>query len=115
MPSVLGVATTAEIPSNQTNIPITLPAGIQAGEFLLCAFSADAGAVASIVTGVGWVLLAQATNGANVTGAILYKPTASGDANDALTVGLAPAERATAICYRISPSDPAVPPVQTNA
>ena len=25
MPSVLGVATTAEIPSNQTNIPITLP------------------------------------------------------------------------------------------
>jgi hypothetical protein len=112
--SVLGSALTADSGVNKTAHVITMPSGIQPGEFLLCAFTADTNPTVS-TTSTGWTVLAQALNGTIVRGAILYKQQAAGTSADDLTVDISISERATAITLRISAVGSSLAPVQANA
>lgn len=83
--------------------PISLPAGITAGNLLLVFFSCGTAnvtiSVDTTVSGNDWSQFV-ATSSANHTATIFYKADATG--SDALTLNLNSAQRSTAISYEIS-------------
>jgi hypothetical protein len=87
-----------ELTTAGTSHPITLPAGVEMGDLLLCIFSSDGNPTVSIGSGAGWVLLDQGVYGLTVTSAVLYK-VATG--SDALTVDTTASEESSHIVLRI--------------
>lgn len=85
--------------------PISLPAGITAGNLLLVFFSCSTAnitiTVDTSVSGSDWSQV-EVTSSANHTANIFYKTDATG--SDALTLNLSSAQGSTAISYEISNS-----------
>ena len=86
-----------------TSHAVSLPADVQAGDLLVCIFSADSsGFSCTFSPSVGWTELFERGNGSTVFGCVFWK-VATGD--DALTVTASEAIMASAVVYRIRGAD----------
>lgn len=84
-----------------TSHPVTLPAGIQAGELLLIFFSESAGTGATVNAPAGWTKLVESNNGANNGLAVLYR-FADGSEGTSVTVTTSGSTKSSHLSYRIS-------------
>lgn len=98
-PVILGSATCNQA-SDTTSHPITMPASIAAGDYLLICFVKDGGAAADTLA--GWTTLASIASGSSETHTMVYARVATG--GDTATVTTAGNEKSAAVALRIKPA-----------
>jgi hypothetical protein len=109
LPVVLTRATGRTSTTNVTSHPITLPAGIVAGDVLLVVFSSDQNPVVTVGAGAGWTKLDQQADGTSaVTAAIFWKVAAG---SDSLTLTTSTSEQSSHVSFRLS-SPGSIPQVE---
>lgn len=104
-PDVAATIAGADSVNGTSHVISTFPSGTTAGDLLVVVYSVDGSPTCS-TTSTGWDKIGQASNGANVTGAVFWK-IATG--SDSLTITTSASERGTWVIYRITGHDPSAP------
>lgn len=116
--SVQGTAGKTTTAVNTDPTPVTLPAGISAGEGILVVGGMDSGAGTIAIgagSSAGWQILDQQAHGTAHVGHLLWNPSALGGGSDVLEVDAAVAEHGSWAGVRVSGHDSATTPVLTSA
>lgn len=102
-PQIVGTIATRDNTSDSTSQVANLPAGIQAGELLLCWFAIDNATSCSDSswTSAGWTELSDNNDTQGVT-CCAGTRTATGSEGSTLTIMTVATEQSTAICMRIT-------------